>query len=787
MKRNILERLKTDRLIFDGGTGTVLLGRGLSAGEAPEVMNGRDPDGVKSLHIEYIKAGADIIKTNSFGINSLRYEDYEERLSEAVSIAKAAVRESGKDAYIAMDVGPTGRMLEPLGDLPFSQAVEVFGRNARLAEELGADLILIETMSDLYETKAALLGVKENSSLPVFVTCAFGSDGKLLTGGTPAAALAMLEGMGADAIGVNCSVGPRELLPIVRELCSLSSTPVIVNPNAGLPTVKGGVTEYDVKPSEFASLMREMADLGAGLLGGCCGTTPEYIRELCSAVRDIPYTPPAQKDITLVSSFARAVELGKGPVIVGERINPTGKPRLKAALREGNVSYILSEAIAEEEEEAHILDVNMGLADIDECRWLTRAVRELQAVTPLPLQLDTGNATALEAAMRIYCGKPVVNSVNGAKESIDRVFPLVKKYGGSVIALTMDDVGIPETVEGRVEIAERIARAADSYGINRKELIFDPLTLTVASGSDNALVTLGAVRELKRRGYKCALGVSNVSFGLPERDAINSAFFTEALWSGLDLAIVNPHSPYMMNSYFSYLALSGKDSGCLGYVRDVRKLGTEIKNAVEKKADTGAASLAYAVEKGLPDMAKAECLKLLESENGLDIVNRHIIPALGRVGEGFEAKRLFLPNLLMSAEAASAAFAEIKARTPKAEENGRQIVLATVKGDIHDIGKNIVKLIFESYGYRVTDLGRDVPPEAVLKALRDTGAPLVGLSALMTTTLPAMAETADLVHRELPGVKVLVGGAVLTETYAKSIGAYYTPDAISAVKLADTL
>ncbi len=787
MKRNILERLKTDRLIFDGGTGTVLQDRGLSAGEAPEVMNRRDPEAVKSLHIEYIKAGADIIKTNSFGINSLRYEDYEERLSEAVGIAKAAVRESGKDAYIAMDVGPTGRMLEPLGDLSFSRAVEVFGRNARLAEELGADLILIETMSDLYETKAALLGVKENTSLPVFVTCAFGSDGKLLTGATPAAALAMLEGMGADAIGVNCSVGPRELLPIVRELCSLSSTPIIVNPNAGLPTVKGGVTEYDVRPSEFASLMREMAALGAGLLGGCCGTTPEYIRELCSAVADIPYTSPAPKDITLVSSFARAQELGRSPVIVGERINPTGKPRLKAALREGNVSYILSEAIAEEDEGAHILDVNMGLADIDECQWLTRAVRELQAVTPLPLQLDTGNATALEAAMRIYCGKPVVNSVNGAKESIDRVFPLVKKYGGSVIALTMDDVGIPETVEGRVEIAERIARAADSYGINRKELIFDPLTMTVASGSDNALVTLGTVRELKRRGYKCALGVSNISFGLPERDAINSAFFTEALWSGLDLAIVNPHSPYMMNAYFSYLALSGKDSGCLGYVRDVRKLGTEIHAAVEKKADTGAVSLAYAVEKGLSDMAKVECLKLLESESGLDIVNRHIIPALNRVGEGFEAKRLFLPNLLMSAEAASAAFAEIKARTPKAEDNGRRIVLATVKGDIHDIGKNIVKLIFESYGYRVTDLGRDVPPEAVLKALRDTGATLVGLSALMTTTLPAMAETAALVHRELPDVKVLVGGAVLTETYAKSIGAYYTPDAISAVKLADTL
>ena len=787
MKKNILEKLRTERLIFDGGTGTVLAGGGLSATEPPEVMNRRDPEAVKSLHIGYIKAGADIIKTNSFGINSLRYPDFEARLAEAVAIAREAVEESGREAYIALDIGPTGRMLEPLGDLGFEEAVEIFARNARLAEHLGADLVLIETMSDLYETKAALLAAKENTGLPVFVTCAFGADAKMMTGASPLSALAMLEGMGADAIGVNCSVGPRDMLPIVEQLCRASSTPVIVNPNAGLPTVRDGECVYDLSPIEFAELMGQMARLGAGVLGGCCGTTPEYISELCSAVRDIPYTPPRGKDITLVSSAQRAVELGRLPLIVGERINPTGKPRLKAALGEGDVSYILSEAIAEEDEGAHILDVNMGLADIDEREWLVRAVRELQAVTSLPLQLDTGKGEALAAAMRIYAGKPVVNSVNGSSESMETVFPTVKKYGGAVIALTMDDGGIPETVEGRVEIAERIVTVAESYGINKRELIFDPLTLTVASGSDNALVTLGTVRELKARGYKCALGVSNVSFGLPERDAINSAFFTEALWSGLDLAIVNPHSPYMMNAYYSYLALSGKDAGCIGYVRDVRKLSAGTATASAKATFADTVSLSYAVEKGLSDMARAECKRLLEVRDGLDIVNGEIIPALNRVGEGFEAKRLFLPNLLSSAEAASAAFGEIKAKAPETGKNGKSIVLATVKGDIHDIGKNIVKLIFESYGYRVIDLGRDVSPEAVLGALRDSGAPLVGLSALMTTTLPAMAQTAALIRRELPEVRVLVGGAVLTETYARSIGAYYAPDAISAVKLANTL
>ncbi len=787
MKKKFVEKLGKERLFFDGGTGTVLQLCGLLPGEPPEVMNDRAPWEVKSLHIKYIRAGADIIKTNSFGINPLRYSDYERRLRSAVDIAKEAVRESGREAYVALDIGPSGRLIEPFGDLPFEDAVAAFKECGRLAEELGADLVLIETMSDLMEVKAALLGVKEGTSLPVIVTCAFGSDGRMTTGGTPAAALALIEGMGADAVGVNCSTGPREMLPIAEELCRLSSIPVVANPNAGLPTVKDGVTAYDVDQREFSAVMRAMAEAGVSVLGGCCGTTPEYISSLCDAVRDIPYTPPVEKDVTLVSSFARAVQLGKEPVIVGERINPTGKPKMKAALREGDVSYILSEAVAEEDEGAHILDVNMGLADIDERAWLVRAVRELQTVTPLPLQLDTGRCDALEGAIRIYGGKPIVNSVNGSQNSINSVLPLVKKYGAAVIALTMDESGIPDTVEGRVEIAERIVLAAESYGIRKRELIFDPLTLTVASGDNNALVTLGTVRELKRRGYKCALGVSNVSFGLPERDAINSAFFTEALWSRLDLAIVNPHSPSMMNAYYSYLALSGKDRGCIGYVRDVRAVGTAVSSVQKKSCIEEERSLGYAIERGFADMAEAECVRLLESKSALEVINGEIIPALNRVGDAFEGKRIFLPNLLSSAEAASRAFAEIKARQTRADVGGRAVLLATVKGDIHDIGKNIVKLMLESYGYKVVDLGRDVAPERVLEALRSSDADIVGLSALMTTTLPAMEQTVALIHREMPHVRVMVGGAVLTETYAESIGAYYAPDAISAVKLVEVL
>ena len=777
----ITERIKKDRLFFDGGTGSVLQGKGLLPGEPTEVMNTKDPEAVISLHLAYLLAGADVIKTNSFGINSLKCDGVEKELTLAVGLAKEAVRRSGKEAYVAFDVGPTGRMLKPFGDLDFEDAVSVFATNMRLAERLGADLILIETMSDLYETKAAVLAAKESSSLPVFVTCAFGSDGKLLTGATPEAMVAALEGLGADAIGMNCSVGPENMLKLLPGLLECSSVPIILNPNAGLPKVVDGETVYDLTPEAFASLMTEACRMGACLVGGCCGTTPEHIRALVDMARDIPVSIPEKKEITYVSSYTHAVRVGGVSKIVGERLNPTGKPRLKEALRSGDMSYLLSVALSEEAAGAHLLDLNTGLADIDEEAVMRRAVREIQAVTDLPLSIDTGKKEVMESALRIYNGKPLLNSVNGSRESMAAVFPLVKKYGAAVIALTMDESGIPETADGRVEIAEKIISEAKKYGIDPKELIFDPLTLTVASGKDNARITLETVRRLKALGYKCALGVSNVSFGLPEREVINSAFYTAALFRGLDLAIINPESESMMRAYHSYLALDGHDEGFSDYIAYV---GGHVTRAESKdngqKVDT---PLGEAIEKGLKAEAVAVTGRLLETKGGLDIINEEIIPALDRVGKGFEEKRIYLPGLLMSAEAANAAFSLIRESVPASEKIGRSIVLATVKGDIHDIGKNIVKLIFESYGYRVVDLGRDVPETAVLDALRSSGADLLGLSALMTTTLPAMERTVALVKRELPHVRIIVGGAVLTGTYARKIGAdFYAPDAISAVR-----
>ena len=779
MKR-ITERIKTERLFFDGGMGTLLQKKGLLPGESTEVMNTRDRSAVLGVHLDYLNAGADIIKTNTFGVNTLKCGNVEGELTLALDIAKEAVRLSGKEAYIAFDVGPTGRMLKPFGDLEFEDATEVFATNMRLAETLGADLILIETMSDLYETKAAVLAAKENSSLPIFVTCAFGADGKLLTGATPEATVAMLEALGVDAIGMNCSVGPENMIALLPELTECASVPIILNPNAGLPKVVDGETVYDVSPEEFALIMARACSMGATVVGGCCGTTPEYIAATVKAAKDIPVSVPTLKDITLVSSYTHAVRIGDVSKIVGERINPTGKPKLKEALRSGDVSYILSLALSEEESGAHILDVNVGLADIDEKEMMCRAVREIQAVTDLPLQIDSAKADVVEAALRIYSGKPLINSVNGSRDSMDTVLPLAKKYGGALVALTMDESGIPESADERVAIADKIVAEAEKYGINKRELIFDPLTLTVASGKDNALVTLEAVKKLKAKGYKCILGVSNVSFGLPEREVINSSFYTAALFAGLDVAIINPESEARMRAYRSYNALSANDEGCKDYVAYM----TEHKSAPSPVAPKGVMTLAEAVEKGLKEDAKRIAETLVKEREPLDIINGEIIPALDRVGDGFEKKTVFLPGLLMSAEAANSAFSVIRAAMPTATRStDKKIVLATVKDDIHDIGKNIVKLIFDSYGYEVIDLGRDVPASHILYALKESGAKLLGLSALMTTTLPAMAETVALVREQLPDVKIIVGGAVLTATYAERIGAdFYAPDAMSAVR-----
>lgn len=777
---NIRELIKEKRLFLDGGTGTVLQSMGLPAGTPPEAWNLTAPEKITELHRAYFEAGSNIVVTNTFGVNSLKYDEFEEYIKSAIECARAAA-DGREDRFVALDIGPTGKLLEPLGDLSFDRAVEIFANNVRLAEKYGADLILIETMNDAYETKAALLAARENSSLPVFVTNVYDENSKTMTGASPEAMVALLEGMGADAVGLNCSLGPDKMLKTVERLAVCTSVPLIVKPNAGLPVTRGGAVEFDISADEFADHMKKLASLGVSILGGCCGTTPEYIKKTVSAVAEIPYTVPEKKNITAVSSYTHAVTFGADPILIGERINPTGKKKVKEALRSADMGYLLSEAVGQEERGAHILDVNVGLPEIDETEMMKMAVREIQSVTDLPLQIDTTSEVAMEAALRIYNGKALINSVNGEEARMRAVFPLAKKYGGVVIALTMDENGIPETAEGRVAIAEKIIDRAAEFGIEKKDIIVDPLALTVSSKSDSALITLRAIEMLRERGILVSLGVSNISFGLPEREKINSAFFTSALERGLNAAIMNPYSEGMMDSYHAYRTLHGLDAACADYIAYARREPSD-----EKKQSAAEVTLHTAIVKGMVKEARALCEKLLLAEAPTEVIDYHIIPALSEIGKAFEEGKAFLPQLLMSAEASSAAFEEVKGKLPKGSADKGTVILATVKGDIHDIGKNIVKVLLESYGFSVIDLGRDVAPERVLSEAEKTNCPLVGLSALMTTTVPAMAETIELIHRKAPGTKVIVGGAVLTQEYADSIGAdKYCRDAMEAVAFAN--
>ena len=776
--------------------GTLLQSAGLPAGELPERWCLSDPQTITDIHKAYVQAGSNIITANTFGANSLKFSDTEldTVIGAAMSCARKAQAGASQPTWVALDIGPTGRLLAPLGDLAFEDAVEIFAKTVRLGVKHGADLILIETMNDSYETKAALLAAKENSSLPVFVTNAYGSDGKLMTGADPLSMIALLEGMGADAIGVNCSLGPKALMSIVDIYLKYSSLPIIVQPNAGLPRAVDGKTVYDVCAEEFAADLCEMLRRGARIGGGCCGTTPEHIRALINRAEKISPVPVTEKGLSLVSSYTHAVSFGASPVLIGERINPTGKKLLKEALRSGDTDYILKEAIGQAEAGAQILDVNVGLPDICEPEVLRATVRELQAVTDLPLQIDTSDPVAMEGALRIYNGKPMINSVNGKSESMAAVFPLVKKYGGLCVALTLDENGIPPTAEGRVRIAERILRVAESYGIPKKDIIFDPLAMTVSADGGAARVTLEALGRIGQElGCLTSLGVSNVSFGLPSREVLTGVFFSMALERGLNAAIMNPYSVEMMKVYHSFRALSGLDENCVEYMDFASGLGeTAPSNVRSAPKDTGAqgiGELQEAIVKGMKDRAASLTRGLIEEgREPLEIVSSHVIPALNLVGERFEKKTVFLPNLLMSAEAASRAFEVVKEHTPKGKGDKPMIILATVKGDIHDIGKNIVKLILENYGYEVLDLGHDVPPETVADEAARHSAPFVGLSALMTTTVPAMEETVKLLRERAPLCKVIVGGAVLTETYARSIGAdAYAADAMEAVRVLSEL
>ena len=777
---DIRELIKRKRLYFDGGTGTVLQKMGLSAGEVPENWNITAPEKITALHNAYLDAGCNIIKTNTFGINKDKYDNYKELISAAVNCAKKAV-EGRKEKFIAFDMGPSGRLLKPLGDLDFEDAVELFGANVRVAKECGVDLILIETMNDSYETKAAVLGAKENCDLPIIVTNAYDESGKLMTGATPHAMIALLEGLGVDALGMNCSFGPDKMLEIIDEFVNNASVPVVVNPNAGLPKVIDGQTVYDISPENFGDYMKELAKKGACILGGCCGTNPDYIKNAIEKTADIEYKYPEKKNITCVSSYTHSVTVGETPILIGERINPTGKKKLKEALREGNINYILNEGINQAQKGVQILDVNVGLPDIDEVSVMRDVVQKLQAVTNVPLQLDSSDPKVLEASMRIYNGKPLINSVNGKEESMTAVFPLVKKYGGAVIALTLDEEGIPGTAEGRVALAKKIIDRAEKYGIDKNEIIVDPLCLTISSDKESAKVTLQTVKTLHEEGIKTSLGVSNVSFGLPEREKINTVFFANALENGLDCAIMNPFSERMMDVYFAFNALHGLDFGCAKYIEYASVTAATKENSVQNTIEM---TLERAIINGLTKDAVTLAKGLLETEKPLNIINNRVVPALNEIGKAFEEKKAYLPQLLMSAEAASASFEEIKKHISAKESNDKKaVILATVKGDIHDIGKNIVKVLLESYGFKVYDLGRDVPSDVILEKVKETGCTLVGLSALMTTTVPAMEETIAKLHEFDSSIKCIVGGAVLTKEYSEMIKAdFYAKDAMDAVR-----
>lgn len=766
-------------LFFDGATGTQLQARGLQAGELPERWNFTHPEIIEAVHKDYLVAGANILKTNTFGANPIKLAetdlDCKATITAAVTIAKKACA-GAIDKFVALDLGPTGKLLAPYGDLPFEKAVAAYGEMVRYGVEAGADLILIETMSDTYETKAAILGAKENCDLPVCVTLTFDEDGKLLTGATVEAAALMCEGLGVDAIGFNCGLGPVQVAKLVPQMLQATKLPLIVNPNAGLPVQRDGKTCFDINPEEYADLMYALACADApSIMGGCCGTTPAHIAAMITKCKNLQPGGTRELDLTAVSSYGKAVHIGDVPVIIGERINPTGKKRLKEALKNQELDYVCRLALEQISSTAHILDVNVGTPGIDETAMLGKAVPALQAITDTPLQIDTSNYEAMEKALRLYNGKPMLNSVNGKEDSLEHVLPLAKKYGAVVVALCLDDSGIPTTAEGRIAIADKIIARAAEYGIESRNIVVDPLAMTISTGADNAAVACEVIRAMKARGINTVMGVSNISFGLPGRDAVNSTFFAMAMQAGLSCGIINPQSKAMLDAYYGFCALAGYDEGCQEYVK---RYADAPKVAPTSVSDV---NLYDAIVKGLQIDAKKAAAVALADEAPLDVINKYMIPALDFVGDGFEKKTLFLPQLLMSADAAKAAFEVIREAVGVAETQSDTVVIATVHGDIHDIGKNIVKVLLENYGYKVLDLGKDVPVADIVKTVQESGAKVVGLSALMTTTVSAMEATINAL-REVSDCKIVVGGAVLTEEYAQSIGAeHYAPNAVSAV------
>lgn len=791
------EQLRKQLLFFDGGMGTLLQERGLMAGEIPETWNILHPEIVRQIHKEYLLAGSNIISANTFGVNTFKCKNLEYSVKELVTAGIRLVREAMEEVhsnqlmYAALDIGSIGKLLKPLGEISFDEAYKTFQEIVIAGDQAGADLILIETVSDSYEIKAAVLAAKENSNLPVIVTMIFDENGKLLTGGDVASVTAMLEGLGIDAIGFNCGLGPEQMKILLPQLTACCSLPIVMNPNAGLPVMVNGQTVFQVEPEEFAQSVKSLVEMGASVVGGCCGTTPAHIKCVVELCKNMEIAPITDKKLTVVSSYNHAVYFTRKPLIIGERINPTGKSKFKQALRDHDMEYLYREGLTQEEKGAHILDINVGLPEIDEPMLMEEAVTGIQAIIDLPLQIDTSDTEAMERGLRYYNGKPMLNSVNGKKESMEQVFPIAKKYGTVLVCLCLDENGIPETVEGRLQVAEKIVKTAAQYGIPKKNLVMDALVLTISTGKDNANVTLEAMRRIRyEMGLHTVLGVSNISFGLPERSRINTTFFTMAMNNGLSAGIVNPSSEPMMSAYYSFNALIGEDDQCSAYIANASQ--AMDKPSVSSATKSSALTLEEAIIKGLAESASEETIKLLKQNiEALSIINEKLIPALDVVGKGFEEKKMFLPQLLMSAEAAKASFEAIKTtlyRQGKDSESKGKIVIATVKGDIHDIGKNIVKTLLENYGFEMIDLGKDVDPEQILKTVQEQQVKLVGLSALMTTTVVNMEATIKLLREHHVNCKVMVGGAVLTQEYADMIGAdFYSKDAMGSVRYANEL
>lgn len=794
------ELIKEKILIFDGAMGTMLQKKGLKIGENPEILNIKSPDIIEEIHREYIESGANVITTNTFGANERKLKlcnlEVEEAVDAAINIAKKARGE--KEVYIALDIGPIGELLEPMGTLSFDEAYDIFKRQIIQGTKSGADVILFETMTDLYELKAAVLAAKENSSLPILCTMTFEENGRTFTGCLPEAMVLVLEGLGVDALGVNCSLGPKQLKPVVEEICRLSNIPVMVQPNAGLPTLSvNNETKYDVTKEEFAETLCSFIDSGVSIIGGCCGTTPDYIRELVKRTDGKSILKREKNYYPAVCTPSKVVKID-GIRIVGERINPTGKKLFKQALINDDLDYILNTAVAQTEAGAHILDVNVGLPEINEPEMMQKVVKEIQGILDIPLQIDSSDKNAIEKGLRYYNGKPILNSVNGEDKVLENILPMVKKYGANVVGLTLSESGIPKKAEERFEIAKKIVDKAAQYGINKENVFIDCLVLTVSAQQEEVQETLKAVRMVKEKlGVKTLLGVSNISFGLPNRKLINETFLALALANGLDLPIMNPNESGMVRVIDSYNVLYNYDKGSEHYIKNYANVtiesNVEIKNAdktniIKSQSENGESDLKSIVIKGLKEEAKSATTNLLKKYEPLTIVNEYLIPALDEVGDKYEKGVLFLPQLIQAAETVKNSFAVLKAEISKNNQetiSKGKIIVATVKGDIHDIGKNIVKVILENYGYEMIDLGKDVPIETVVSEAKKHNVKLIGLSALMTTTLRSMEETIKALKEDGYEGKVFVGGAVLTPEYADAIGAdFYAKDARESVEIA---